>query len=449
MKFSIASTFLILAIGGAFGVLNHRHAAELTERKHQLSAQAVSLGIASADSDSTGENRPTKRQRDERQNDSSSFTADLIAFAAEMELHENDTGKPDAAFAKRTLEMMNRLIALNAAELKAVIGNLRNDSSLSDEMRGNLISFSMMLLGEDHPAAALALYAESSDMLEDSVIGRQSIVSSLSHLATQDPAAALAWLKKNAAEHPGVEDDDLKQGIFNGLAEKNLKLAFKLMAEIGISDPSSAIESLIQTSKTPQQRTVILDALRGYLESVPAGEERDSLLQESLETMGRNLTNEKFDSASAWLSSAKLSPNESAQFAAGLSYFNTKEDTGRWIDWMGSHLPKDAVRENVDNLIGQWTQQDYLAAGKWLTAAPAGEAKNAAVSTYAETVAEYEPQTAVQWALTLPIGEARKSTLQSIYQNWPKKDAAAAATFAQQYGVDTKKADEADSTRGN
>ena len=95
------------------------------------------------------------------------------------------------------------------------------------------------------------------------------------------------------------------------------------------------------------------------------------------------------------------------------------------------------------------THQDYLAAGKWLTAAPAGEAKNAAVSTYAETVAEYEPQTAVQWALTLPIGEARKSTLQSIYQNWPKKDAAAAATFAQQYGVDTKKADEADSTRGN
>jgi hypothetical protein len=449
MKFSLTCTLFILAIGGAFGVMHRRQATELAERKQELSSQAVSLGISPADSGSPGDHRPTKRQRDDPQKRPSTFSADLIAFATEMDAHEKDAEKSDADFDKRTLEMMNLLMELDAAELKTFIANLRGDESLSSETRGSFISFSIMLLAEDHPAAALALYTESSDLLGDNPMGKHVVASSLSRWTQQDPAAALAWLKKNAAAHPGVPDDDLKQSILNGAAEKDPKLAFKLMAELQISDPSAAVQSFIETCKTPQQRTAVLDALRSHLASLPGGEERDSLLQESLETMGRTMMGENFDAVNAWFTSAKLTPNETSQFATGLSYFNTKEDTGRWIDWMSRNLPKDALRENIDNLVGQWTQQDYLAAGKWLTAAPPSEAKNTAVSTYAQTVAEYEPQTAVQWALTLPAGLERKSTFESIYHNWPKKDAAAAAAFAQQYGVDTKKVDDAAATGGD
>ena len=91
----------------------------------------------------------------------------------------------------------------------------------------------------------------------------------------------------------------------------------------------------------------------------------------------------------------------------------------------------------MDTLIGQWTQQDYQAAGKWRAASPEGPAKNASVSAYAMIVAEYEPQTAVQWALTLPEGQERQATFESIYQNWPKNDAAAAAAFAREHGIET------------
>jgi hypothetical protein len=203
-----------------------------------------------------------------------------------------------------------------------------------------------------------------------------------------------------------------------------------------MEDVSSVVQSLVEAGETSGQRTAILDALRDHLATLPEGQERDDLLQESLETMGRNLTDESFDSVQSWISQSKLSPTESAQFAEGLSYFNTKQDTGRWIDWMAQNLPADAVANNVDNLIGQWTQQDYQAAGKWLAAAAEGPAKQAAVSAYAGTVAEYEPQTAVQWALTLPAGEARQATFEAIYQNWPTDDAEAAAAFAKQYGVD-------------
>ena len=154
--------------------------------------------------------------------------------------------------------------------------------------------------------------------------------------------------------------------------------------------------------------------------------------------MGRNLSGESFEAVQSWLSSAKLSPEESAKFSAGLSYEDTGKDTGRWIDWMASNLPEDAVRENTDNLIGQWTQQDYLAAGNWLTATPEGPTKNAAVATYAETVAEYEPQVAEQWAMTLPDGKQRQETLTNIYRNWPEEGKDAAEAFAKEHGIDTK-----------
>jgi hypothetical protein len=86
-------------------------------------------------------------------------------------------------------------------------------------------------------------------------------------------------------------------------------------------------------------------------------------------------------------------------------------------------------------MVRNWTQKDYAAAGKWLITVPDGPTKNAAVRSYAETISEYEPQTAAQWALTLPAGRDRENTLRKIYQHWPKEDAAAKAIFAKDYGI--------------
>lgn len=444
MKFSIATSLIILAVGGAFGVMNHQKTVSVLDQKRQLAGQAAQLGISTDDADSPGQNRITKHQRDERQNQGRAFAADLVAFAAELEKHEK-SGKQDDAFDKRSLEMKTRLMDLDAAELKVVIANLRDDKSLSGEMRGNMIAFSILLLADDHPATALALFSESSDLLSDGPMGRHVIDSSISNWAKQDPQAAAAWVAKNGPNNSRIDVESAMNSVFAGAAEKDPKLAFKIIGEAKLEDPSSAIQTVVETSKTPEQRTAVLAALREYAAAMPEGDERSDLIQESLENMGRNISNEKFDAVSGWVSSAKLSPEETARFAAGLSYFNTKEDTGLWIDWMAGHLPEDAVRDNVDNLIGQWTQQDYLAAGKWLTATPEGPAKYAAVSTYAGTVAEYEPQVAVQWADTLPEGASRRETYQTILDNWPKKDAEGAAAFASKHGIKPG-GDEAEST---
>ncbi|MES2441114.1 MAG: hypothetical protein V4584_18775 [Verrucomicrobiota bacterium] len=436
MKFSIAVSILILAIGGALGLMHQKRLANLGADHRELVGQAEKLGISVGDTASPEETRVTKRQRDDHANKSGSLASEFVAFAKEMQLHSKDGGKADEEFEKRSAEMMKRLMELDGPQLKEVISGLRNDPGLSDEMRRNMIGFSIMMLAEDHPSSALALFKESSDLLGDSQMGRQVIGTSLTRWAKEDPMAAIAWLRENEKAHPDASDDVEKTSILAGAAEKDPKLAFKILGEIQLDDNSAAIQTIVESGKTPEQRTAILNALREHLKALPEGEERDDMLQESLESMGRNISDESFDAVRSWIDSAKLSPEETGQFAAGLSYFNTKEDTGRWIDWMAKNLPKEEVEENVDNLIGQWTQQDYVAAGKWLSASPEGTAKNAAISTYAGTVAEYEPQTAVQWAMMLPAGEARQSTLEIIYHNWPKSDAQAAADFAKEHGID-------------
>jgi hypothetical protein len=433
MKFSLAASLLILVIGGATGLMQRGQGTQLRKEHAGLVAKARELGIST--DVQTGDERLTKRQRDESVKRAGLLGGELAAFAKEMEQHEKNGGEHDEAFEKRAREMMTRLMELDAAGLKQVIAGLRDDAGLSDEMRRNLIGFSIMMLGESHPASAMAIYSESSDLLAGGPMGEHVAIATLESWAKTDPMAAIAWMRKNAGTD--LADETAKTAIISGLAANDPHEAFRMLAEIKPEDESSAIQILMESGKTPEQRTALLDALRGHLLTLPDGMDREELLAESLESLARNLTGERYDAVKSWLDASKLTPEQTSQFAAGLSYFNTKDDTGRWIDWMAENLPKDDIAENVDNLIGQWTQQDYLAAGRWLTAAPEGPAKDAAISTYAQTVAEYEPQTAVQWAMTLPAGQERQDTLEAIYQNWPKRDAAAAAAFAKEHGIDT------------
>ena len=439
MKFSLALTGLILAIGLATGWLQRQKTTVLQEQRADLVAEGRSLGITDGSPDVEGA-RMTKRQREERAAKAGPLVGRFAAYARELEANEREGGDPGEDFERRGRELIAALKGLDAAQFKPFLDALNGDDGLSGETRRNLLAGIVLTIIEDRPALALEVMAASPEMLRENKMAELLISSALVKWAKEDPRAALDWMQKNAALYPNVADEDAKRSLLTGAAEKDPKLAFQLIGEIGFEDVSSAIGTLVETGTTAEKRSAILEALRDHLATLPDAERRKELLAESLETLGRNLADESYDSVQGWISSAKLSRAESAQFAAGLSYFNTRQDTGRWVGWMAENLPKNDLADSVDNLVGQWTQQDYLAAGKWLTTAPEGPAKQAAVSSYAGTVAEYEPQTAVRWALTMPPGEARQDTFQAIYRNWPRNDADAADAFAREHGVRSTRA---------
>lgn len=74
---------------------------------------------------------------------------------------------------------------------------------------------------------------------------------------------------------------------------------------------------------------------------------------------------------------------------------------------MSATFPPGKGEDPIMDMIRCWTNDDYEAAGKWLAAAPEGPAKNAAIRSYALTVFKHDPETSMQWIMTLPPDKSR------------------------------------------
>ncbi len=438
MKISIALSVLILALASGFGWQNQQRLAVVRESHAKLVTEAAQLGISLDSSNAADPVRITKRGRADREADAKLAATEFIAFAKEMEASEKQGSAPDEAMQKRIMDMMDRMMSLDSAQLKILVTELRANKELKDETRQGLIGFSIMTLSNDHPQAALALLTESSDLFSDDGMGKHVISSSLSKWAKDDPLAALEWVKKNSEKFPDLVTDDAKRGIISGAAVSDPKLAFKLIGELGIKEATMPISGIIRAAKTEEDRTVVLGALRGHLATMTDDAARQSVADHAVGALARGVMEEGFEAGTKWLASANLSPAELESFASGLSSADKKDETGQWIEWIGASLPADKSSNNIRNIVRNWTQDDFQAAGKWLTTAPEGPAKNTSIRSYAETVSRYEPETAAQWAMTLPPGKDRDQTLKRIYHNWPTSDAAAkeaATAFAKEHGI--------------
>jgi hypothetical protein len=141
------------------------------------------------------------------------------------------------------------------------------------------------------------------------------------------------------------------------------------------------------------------------------------------------------DASSAWLQSAALTQKETESLIDGMGWWQAKSDTGKWIDWMHGKLPEERFKPKVQEMIGNWARQDHKAAGEWINASKDAPVREAAAGTYAITVAPYEPDSAAQWAETLPAGKDRDEAFKTIHSEWKKKDQEAAAEFAKKHGL--------------
>jgi len=158
----------------------------------------------------------------------------------------------------------------------------------------------------------------------------------------------------------------------------------------------------------------------------------------SLSSLADGIAKDGFEAGSKWMTDNKLTPGETEVLASGIGYSAQSSEKGQWIAWMGENLGKGKRDQQIRSTVSNWTRSDYRAAGEWLASAPEGPTKMASVKGYVDAVAKYDPQTATQWALTLPVGEERKSALNTVFQNMPKETAAeqeARESFKAQHGI--------------
>jgi hypothetical protein len=445
MKNSIALSIIIVGIAAGLGWHGHRRLSLAEEAHAKLVADATRLGISTDTNDPTADVRFSRGERADRGENGRQTAVELIAFAKEMEERQKkgDTSENDQVMQKRMLEMMDRIAALDATGIKSFIAEVRATTEIKEDMKEGLIGFSIMMLASDHPQAALAIYTEMADVVKNSQMKEQVIASALAEWAKKSPDAALEWVRKNGEAHPDVVTERAKLGIINGTAAQNPQLAFKLITELKLSDPGQAINQMINSTRTPAERTAILENTREYLKTIADPKKREQLQRNSMSNLMGEVAKEGFDSGSKWIVSSKLTPEELQNIGeAGIhSHYLKGDDAGKWIIWMGENVPGEKPANGIRNMMQTWAEQDYKAAGLWLDQAPAGLAKDTSIRAYAETVSRYEPEAAAQWVEILPPGKDKDITIRRIYDNWPKKDAAgkeAAAAYAAKHGIKDK-----------
>lgn len=415
MKASLALAFLILAAAALFGWKQQGQLAAAREARLQVMAEARALGLAPdallADGSAPLPSKLGRLDGADKAAAASAFTKELIAFAVEMKEVEKKGGSPDEAVQTRAMEMMGRLLDLDASQIKQVIAELKASTEIDDKTRAEIISFSVMMMASDHPEAALAIFTESSDLQEINGMGDHIITSALRKWAEKDPLAALEWIRKNAEKHADLVNDDTKAAVIAGAAKQDPKLALRLLDELELKSTNQVTTHLAMSARTPEERDALLAALR------EGGDKNRDLLHAVLGSMAHQVTSENFNESQEWIANARLSETEMAEFARNISPWQTNDDTGKWIDWMADKLPPEQLDEKRDQIVREWTRQDFKAAGDWINGSPEGPAKVAAVKSFARTVAPYEPETAVQWANTLPAGEEREKLLREIKAN--------------------------------
>lgn len=435
MKISIAASILILLLAALFGFHGQQQLVTVRETHDKLVASANQLGISIDPSRPSTPVRITKREREDKEADAKAAAVEFIAFAREMEANREKGVSTDEAQQKRQLKIMDRMMSLDSAQLKILIAEVSAAKDLKDETRGVLIGFSIMTLSNDHPQAALALLTESSDLFEGVGMGSHVISSSLAKWAKDDPLAALEWVCNNSAKFPDFMTESAKHGLISGTAIQDPKLAFKMIGDLGLENSSFVVTRIVRAATTPEQRTATLAALRDHLANLKDEKARKDLSDSTVRVFAQNISKEGFEAGSQWITAAGFTPAELESLAGGLNNSIKNGESGRWIEWIGENLPPHKAAEKIESMVRGWTHTDFQAAGNWINSVPDGPTKNTAIRSYALTVSGYEPETAAQWALTLPPGKDRDSTLNRIYQNWPKDDPAAKEAFKQQHGI--------------
>ncbi len=432
MKVSVAIALLIIALTVLLGWRNHEELKRVRIEHWLVVDEAAEFGISVEEGGDIGlMMRPLERDGSvDREAEMKSFAVELIAFAKKLENREGDGGPEDEAIRQETMEMIKRFLDLDEGQLKGVVAELKKSTEIGDEIRKGIIGFSIMMLANQSPEAALTLNAGSAELLEMDGMGKQVVESSLSRLAEKDPFAAMDWIRENGKKNPEFVRDEIKSAVIAGTARQDPAMAIELIKELQLKDDHQAAAGIARSADTSEKRLQLLETLRAL------DGDSEGIQKSVLGSMGEQLQKSGFEDSMAWLEKASLKDQEVEFFSANLSYQNTKEDTGKWLGWVEERFSTKEASNKTAEMMQQWTRNDFQAAGNWLNDAKEGSVKQAAVESYAKTVAPYEPQAAAQWALTLPEGSQRSELIKQVYREWMRKDEAAAAAFAAEQGIE-------------
>ncbi len=331
---------------------------------------------------------------------------DAVSIVAKA---RQDLGKgPESMNPAAVFRAFSPLMELPASKMRSVLAEVV--ATVEDPQQQAM--FESILLAkwaEEEPLAALA-YAEKR--AEDgNPASTQSIMSVVGTWAREDPEAAWSWYQKRQADAP--------------LVAERLDLLDNDQAR------HSAIGGIAMASMEPEARDAIL-ARTATLES--------EIQQELRQAVMNQWAQNDPSAAMAWL--RDLPPSEREPLLDNLAYTLVAVDPEKGAAMLLEGAEEKSLSNRYRMIVDVWSNRDPIAAGEWLNRQPKGPALDAARGSFARRVLRGDPEAAMAWAKSIESENQRRQSIEGVYEQWHRRDAAAADEALSQSGLSAEKIEE-------
>jgi len=142
--------------------------------------------------------------------------------------------------------------------------------------------------------------------------------------------------------------------------------------------------------------------------------EDESLRQVSLARLA-TVWSGKEPELSAKLAATFLTPGQE-QDRAVVSVMQrwAKQDPDSAAEWLSQFPDGRLQADALDNLIGIWTSQEFEAPAQWLYRLPVGELRDRGLASFAQKIAPFDHQSAINYSELITDEQTRKRSLQAV-----------------------------------
>jgi hypothetical protein len=432
MRHAIPASISILVIAGLAGRWIDRRLADANASNQKLAAEAVTLGLSPDGNRSSRTGRPDRGELDSEARKLAAAWLELPR--ARQRIVTPSQEEPDETEKRiASMDVQQRRVFLS--EVLAAMGS---DSSIAkDRVISSLTEFA-----RQDPRAALELFALHHDLLKRELGVGEVVSAAIDTWSKDDPTGAAAWIKEHSPLLPEARSAKTLSRLFYATTAKDPRQAFHLITTLELDEDASrhAIHTIVTGVTTDEARNTALAALRECKEGKLGGDGARKVADQMTGYLALSFRDQGFQATANWLAGADLNPREMELFFGNFQNSNFGiGDESRWIDWLNRNAPSNVADVEISRLMWQWTERDYEVAGEWLRTAGEGSGKNAAILAYVGAIAPYLPDSATEWAATLPAGSERDLAMKRIYDSLPKtndEEKQAAEAFAKGQGIE-------------
>jgi len=408
MKISILISVGILVAGGGYGLQLKAKLSELQRKNPEASKTSTGFSRPRAESEASVKLAPFLQRY-------ASLQDQTLSLQDEQEWIELN-----ASF-------WSSLSVLTPSELQSAI-ELVDNSELGDTSKSRAMVLLMATLIDQDPVRGLSMLLEKPDFFESELIQVQFMAEAMELFGERDPHGAIHWFESSSIGKLEYREG-LGSTLLSTLAAVDVELAVAKLDQLDLEDPDQHLPSIARGISHPESAGVYLRHLAS----------RD-LAKEESEKAALNLLEPPFlqhvDFIVKHLEEGRFGKSENLFSKLSINS-HAISNQRPWLEYLQHLSPTESSLSTTARLISDWCSRNSEQSGKWLRQQPDSITKLHMVQEYAETLVYSEPDSAAEWAETLPAGERRTETFQRIYHSWKNDDQAAADSFAEKWSIDT------------